>query len=152
MPIASDLGSPRTGGCGCGRVRFEAKALLWASYCHCRRCQIRTGAPASVQARVEPGSVQVVAGEDHLRAWVPEDGLEKVFCGECGSALFGRTRDGAIVRVRLGAFDGDPGITPVAHQYVAYAAPWAKIPDDGLPRYPEQPPAGGPPGVGAPVG
>jgi hypothetical protein len=138
-----------TGGCACGLVRFEADALLWASYCHCRRCQQRTGAPASVQARCEPGSVRVVAGEDQLRAWAPQGGLEKVFCGACGGALFARDRQGAIVRVRLGAFDDDPGVHPSVHQFVAYAAPWAPIPDDGLPRYPEQPPEGGPPFTGS---
>ncbi len=41
------------------------------------------------------------------------------------------------VGVRLGALDSDPEIRPSAHQYVAYAAVWEKIPDDGLPRYPE---------------
>ena len=40
--------------------------------------------------------------------------------------------------MRLGAFDGDPGVRPRAHQFVAYAAPWEPIPDDGLPRFPEQ--------------
>jgi hypothetical protein len=142
--MTSETG-PLTGGCACGLVRFEAGDLLWASFCHCRRCQQRTGAQASVQARVEPGTVRVTAGEDHLRAWVPEGGLQKVFCGTCGSALFGSTAEGEIIRVRLGAFDEDPGIRPVVHQFVAYAAPWADIPDDGLPRFDEQPPAGGPP-------
>ena len=42
------------------------------------------------------------------------------------------------VGVRLGAFDEDPGIRPAVHQFVAYAAPWEPIPDDGLPRYPER--------------
>ena len=40
--------------------------------------------------------------------------------------------------VRLGAFDEDPGIRPTVHQFVAYAAAWEPIPDDGLPRYPER--------------
>ena len=40
--------------------------------------------------------------------------------------------------MRLGAFDGDPGVRPRAHQFVAYAASWEPIPDDGLPRFPEQ--------------
>jgi hypothetical protein len=26
----------------------------------------------------------------------------------------------------------------VAHQFVAYAAPWEPLADDGLPRFPEQ--------------
>ena len=30
----------------------------------------------------------------------------------------------------------DPGIRPQWRQYVAYAASWEEIPDDGLPRYP----------------
>ena len=41
------------------------------------------------------------------------------------------------IGVRMGAFDGDPGIRPSVRQFVAYAAPWEPIPDDGLPRYPE---------------
>ena len=32
--------------------------------------------------------------------------------------------------VRLGAFDGDPGVRPSWRAYVAYAAPWEPIPDD----------------------
>jgi hypothetical protein len=35
-----------------------------------------------------------------------------------------------------GAFHGDPGIRPSVRQFVAYAAPWEPIADDGLPRYP----------------
>jgi hypothetical protein len=42
------------------------------------------------------------------------------------------------VSIRIGAFDGDPGIRPGHHQFVAYAAPWEPIPDDGLPRYQER--------------
>jgi hypothetical protein len=69
---------------------------------------------------------------------VPEDGAEKVFCGLCGSAIFSRTAaEPPRIGVRLGAVDGDPGIRPQWHQYVAYAAPWQALPEDGLPRYPE---------------
>jgi hypothetical protein len=31
----------------------------------------------------------------------------------------------------------DPGIRPQVRQFVAYAAAWEPIPDDGLPRHPE---------------
>jgi hypothetical protein len=37
----------------------------------------------------------------------------------------------------MGTFDDDPGIRPSVRQFVAYAAPWELIPDDGLPRFPE---------------
>lgn len=133
-----------TGACGCGAVRFElTEPLESASYCHCTRCQRRTGAAASGNGRARPGSFRVVAGEDRLRAWKPEGGWEKWFCGDCGSALFSRDpNDDSQVGVRLGALDGDPGVRPGHHQFVAYAAAWEPIPEDGLPRFPEGRPAG----------
>jgi hypothetical protein len=39
--------------------------------------------------------------------------------------------------VRLGTFDGDPGLRPTFRAFVAYAAPWEPIPDDGLERHDE---------------
>jgi hypothetical protein len=134
-----------TGGCNCGAVRFEiTEPLFGGRYCHCTRCQRRTGTAASATAAVKPGSFKVLRGEDALTAWTPSDGHEKWFCGECGSAIFTRDpNDHSILGVRLGAVDGDPGIRPSFRQFVAYAAPWEAIPDDGLPRYPERRP---PPG------
>ena len=137
------MSEPRlTGGCGCGAVRFELdEPFVSASYCHCTRCQRRTGTAASAQGRIAPGSLRIVAGEDRLRAWAPEGGFEKLFCVDCGSALFSRNpSDGSLMAVRLGAVDGDPGIRPQWHQFVAYAASWEALPDDGLPRYPERVP------------
>jgi hypothetical protein len=123
----------------CGGVRFEVtEPLVSAGYCHCRRCQRRTGTAASPQARVAPGSLRLVAGEDLLRSFDPPDGFSKVFCSVCGSAVFGRhPHDPDVVSIRLGAFEGDPGIRPSFRQFVAYAADWEAIPDDGLPRYDE---------------
>lgn len=139
----SSPGAALTGGCGCGSVRFEISApLVAAAYCHCTRCQHRSGTAAAASARISPGSVMVTAGGDRLRGWWAGDGLEKVFCGDCGSALFARdhaSREIAIVR--LGAIDGDPGLRPGARQFVASAAPWEPIPDDGLPRFDERMPA-----------
>ena len=127
------------GGCNCGAVRFElTEPFVSASYCHCTRCQRRSGAASSANGRAAPGSFHVVRGEEHLRSWAPDDGAEKVFCGLCGSALFSRTDDDPPrIGVRLGTVDGDPGIRPQWHQYVAYAAAWEPVADDGLPRYDE---------------
>jgi hypothetical protein len=131
-----------TGGCGCGAVRFEVtEPLVSARYCHCTRCQRRTGTAASASAAVVPGSFHIVQGEDRIRAWKPEGGAAKWFCTDCGSALFTGDLEGPQpVGVRLGAFDGDPGVRPSVRQFVAYAAAWEPISDDGLPRYPERRP------------
>jgi hypothetical protein len=130
---------PLRGGCGCGAVRFEVTAPLQsANYCHCTRCQRRSGTAASANARPEPGSFRILSGEESLRAWRPASGWEKWFCGACGSALFSRHPDDpGQMSIRLGAFDDDPQIRPSMRQFVAYAAAWEAIPDDGLLRHPE---------------
>ena len=70
--------------------------------------------------------------------WRPPDGYAKAYCAGCGSALFSEHPDDPSIRgLRLGAFDGDPGIRPSYRQFTAYAVPWEPIPDDGLPRFPE---------------
>jgi hypothetical protein len=114
--------------------------LVAAGYCHCTRCQRRTGTAASAQARIAPGSLRVVEGEELVRSYRPPDGFAKAFCSACGSALWSIDPEGNVSGVRLGAFDGDPGARPAYRQYVAYAAPWESIPDDGLPRFPERRP------------
>lgn len=135
------MGQALTGGCLCGGVRFELTELpSGAGYCHCTRCQRRTGTAASANARIAPGSLRVVRGEELVREYAPPGGSVKCFCGECGGALWSRDPKTGGMGVRLGAFDEDPGIRPQWHQYVAYAAPWEPIPDDGLPRYDERRP------------
>jgi hypothetical protein len=132
-----------TGGCLCGGVRFEIRAPLGpAGYCHCTRCQRRTGTAASAQAAVEPGSLAVTAGDHLVRAYKPEDGYAKVFCSTCGSSLWSvRPGEDEPASVRLGAIDGDPGVRPSYRQHVQSAAAWEPLPDDGLPRYPRSRPS-----------
>jgi len=135
---------PLTGGCLCGAVRFEVtEPPVSAGYCHCTRCRRRTGTAASVQTTLAPGSLRIVAGEELVRCWDPQGGALKCFCSACGGALWSRSADEAgVISVRLGTFDEDPGIRPMYRQFVAYAAPWEPIPDDGLPRFDERRPPG----------
>jgi hypothetical protein len=92
-------------------------------------------------ARVPPGSVRVLQGASTCDL-AAGGRLGKAFCAGCGSALFAtRREDGVPVIVRMSAFDEDPGVRPSAHQFVAYAAAWEPIPDDGLPRHPERIPS-----------
>jgi hypothetical protein len=128
---------PLTGGCLCGGVRFEVTEVpQFAGYCHCTRCQRRTGSAAAASARLVPGSLRITKGEELIRSFVPpEQGWPKDFCSACGSALWSRHReDASVISVRLGAFDGDPGVRPSYRQFVEFAAPWEPITDD-LPQY-----------------
>lgn len=132
-----------TGGCLCGGVRFELTAPpLTAGYCHCTRCQRRTGTGASAQARIDGRSFRLLAGEPLIGGWLPPDGgFEKCFCRECGAHLFSRNPDDPTqISIRMAAFDADPGLRPSFRQFTAYAAAWEPIPDDGLERFPESRP------------
>ncbi len=121
----------------CGAVRFEVDAPLEdAGWCHCTRCQRRTGTPASPAGTAAPGSFRVVRGADRVTEYVPDGGFVKAFCSVCGGHLYSRPPDGWDgVGLRLGSVDGDPGVRPRWHQFTADASPWHPIPDDGLPRY-----------------
>jgi len=124
-------------------VRFElTEPPSAAGYCHCTRCQRRTGAAASAQARIAGRTLWLLKGEGLVKAWRhPDGGFEKFFCQECGAHLFSRNPDHHDqMSVRLGAFDGDPGVRPSWRTFVAYAAGWEPIPDDGLLRFDESKP------------
>lgn len=129
-----------TGRCLCGEVRFElTQPARAAGYCHCTRCQRRTGGGSAVSAKVQPGSFRIARGEDSVTTYAPEDGFLKAFCLNCGSALFSRNpADHEHISVRMGTFDTDPGLRPSYRQFVAYAASWEPIPDDGLEQFPER--------------
>ena len=125
---------PLTGGCLCGGVRYEISApLVSAGYCHCTRCQRRTGTAAAASAKVAPGSFSVVAGREHVRAYDPGDGgFLKSFCVLCGGALYSSHPEHPdVLGVRLGGIDGDPGIRPQYHQRVETAAVWRRCPTTG---------------------
>jgi len=137
MPASPE--DPLTGACACGTVRFAVTAPFdTAGYCHCKRCQRRTGALWALSAAVGGEHFAITEGEESVRTWTPPDGLPKSFCGECGGQLFGGTLGGPFVVVRLGALDGDPGIRPEWHIWVSSAPDWEPLPDDGLPRFAER--------------
>ncbi len=132
-----------TGGCLCGKIRFVlTERPLTAGYCHCTRCQHRTGTASSVQARIDGNTLRILQGEDLLKGWRhPDGGAEKLFCRECGGHLFSRyPQDHRQMSVRLGAFDGDPGVRPSWRAFVDYAVGWEPVPEDGLERFAEAKP------------
>ena len=131
--------NPLRGSCLCGGVRFEVTApFLWANHCHCSRCRKHSGTFGETQARVRREGSRLLAGEELIRVFRPDDGRVKAFCSVCGSSLFGgEWPEGDVVAIRFGALDGDPGIRPELHLFVASKALWEELPDDRLPRYDE---------------
>lgn len=131
---------PLTGGCLCGQVHFVITAApRGLVYCHCKRCQRRTGTAFATGAITQPHSVAVTAGQQHVRTYEPEVGFHKQFCACCGSQLFTvAPEDGNVQAVRFGTLDDPPTLPVLGHQFVTCAAPWHPLPADGAPRFDER--------------
>ena len=88
-----DAREPITGRCLCGRVRFVvSESLLEAEYCHCKRCQRRTGTNGSASALTAPGAFRITEGEELLSSFKLGDSWRDYFCRECGGSCLRRER------------------------------------------------------------
>src|ERR1700742_4173133 len=108
---------PLNGHCMCEAVRYEVtEPLVGVAYCHCTRCQRRTGVGFSVSARTSPGSFALIEGGDLVETYVPGgDGWNKSFCSRCGTHLFTISpTDPDQVAVRVGTLDEVPDGLPGA--------------------------------------
>lgn len=128
-----------SGGCQCGKVRFEFGGLPeWISICHCRDCQKSAGAPLVAWAMVPKEDFRVTAGE--ARAVNSSGDSFRYFCGQCGTGLYyiNETYLPGIVDVQLMTLDAPEAFTPGAQVQTAEQAPWmahlADIP--AFKRYP----------------
>ena len=140
------------GSCQCGAVTFRVDSPHPFPYqrCYCSVCRkTQGGGGYAINLGADFASLRVTGRQHitvyHARLKDPEDArahrspAERHFCGTCGSALWSRDPATGATGVRLGAFDGDPGVRPQYRQFVAYAAAWEEVPDDGLPHYDERP-------------
>ena len=140
VPADDTLRPMVTGSCACGTVRFNVtQPFTTAGYCHCHRCQKRSGVPWSLSAMVPLAGFEITQGA--VRTWRPDGGHAKSFCSNCGGHVFSGEPETGPIGVRLGTVDGDPGIRPQWHQWMSSAPEWFPIADDGLPRYDEQRPS-----------
>ena len=124
------------GSCLCGGIRFEVTPpFARANHCHCSRCRKHSGTTVCTQALVAREQFTLLQGAELIRVYGAGAGAVKAFCSHCGSSMFGgQWPHGRLVSIRMGAFDGDPGIRPQFHTFVGSRAPWDVI-TDGLPQY-----------------
>ncbi len=122
------------GGCLCGAVRYVLHGVPdWSSHCHCRSCQKATGAAFTTWVGVKAENFEVTRGQ--LTICETSPGVERGFCGRCGTSLTHAAEEGwpGKVSVLAPTLD-DPGVaSPSVHVYVEHQLPWIKL-DDGLPR------------------
>lgn len=127
-----------TGGCFCGRVRYEVSAPLGPGRsCHCSRCRKAFSGAGSAYAEVSPGSFSWTSGQDQLAFHESSPGWGLGFCRSCGTTLCGM-HAGEVHGVTLGPLDGDPDVSIQMHIFVGSRASWDHIGGDA-PQYAEFP-------------
>jgi len=130
------------GSCLCGAVRFEvAEPFERVTYCHCTNCKKISGSGGTVNGRASSEAIKVLAGEEQLRSYQPQEGTAKTFCSVCGSNLFGGGwPDSPSASVRLSALDSPFDRGPAVHIFVRSVAAWETLPPDGAERFDVRPP------------
>lgn len=78
-----------TGGCYCGKVRYEAEGEpIMRALCHCRECQYISGGGANVALAMPMSGFRYTSGEpkDFERSDL-ESPVKRQFCPDCGTSL-----------------------------------------------------------------
>lgn len=123
-----------TGGCQCGRVRYEITAEPLGLYvCHCRECQRQSGSAFGMSMPVSREAVHLLRGT--LTAWhrTADSGREVTcyFCAQCGTRLFhAPSRDPDLWNLKPGTLDDTSRLRPQGHVWTSRAQAWVSIPDD----------------------
>lgn len=103
-----------TGGCQCGRVRYEVELANDDAYwCHCRMCQKATGGIAAAFVQAPENGVRWLSGPD----WYQSSRIaHRPFCSHCGTPLGFAFLDGkGGIDLTVGSFDDPSGFTPILH-------------------------------------
>ena len=123
-----------TGRCLCGAVRYRCgPRIMPPTLCHCESCRRAAGAHAVGWVTVRESSVAFTAGEP--RNFASSPGVERTFCGRCGTPLTYRNeRRAGEIDFTIGSLDSPNAAAPVDHIWMMDAPGWDR-PGDGLAQY-----------------
>jgi hypothetical protein len=66
--------------------------------------------------------------------------LERGFCRACGTTIYSERKAMGVIGLTAGSLDAPVQFRPTMHIWTSSMQPWVKL-DDGLPQYPQAPPA-----------
>jgi hypothetical protein len=120
----------------CGAVRYALKSDPFdCGWCHCRTCQLNSGAPAMVFASVADGDLAWTKGAGEVRS-VPSSSFgHREFGGICGTQFLMKVdHQPETVDFSVATLDEPDAIAPGFHIFWGSRVPWFD-PGDGLPRF-----------------
>ncbi len=114
-----------TGGCRCGAVRYEFSGeAAHHALCHCRDCQMASGAPMVAWLAVKADAFRATKGT--AASYNGAGQSFRHFCGTCGTPLWFVNEEmlPGIVDVPSVTLDEPDASAPTAHIQVAERRAW----------------------------
>lgn len=128
--------TPMEGGCACGTVRYRLTSEPFdTGWCHCRICQLVSGAPAMVFSTVPEGDLVFVEGAEEVRGFASTPFGRREHCGRCGTPLTIRVDyQPETVDFPVATLDEPDSVEPGFHIFRSSRIAWFETADD-LPRH-----------------
>jgi len=125
-----------SGGCACGSVRYELRSQPFdAGWCHCRICQLTSGAPAMVFASVQAGDLVFTRGESEVRRFKSSSFGHRLFCGLCGTPFAMQVdHQPETIDFSVATLDEPDSVEPGFHIFYGSRIAWFET-GDTLPRH-----------------
>lgn len=122
------------GGCACGQIRYRLVAPPFdAGYCHCRICQLSSGAPVMAFATVQRGDLMMLKHEPAKRT--SSEFGERWFCRECGTPIAMLvTHQPDTIDFTIATLDDPDAVVPEFHIWCRSKIGWFGT-DDIYPRH-----------------
>ena len=123
------------GGCRCGAVRYRAGGEpAHHAVCHCRDCQMASGAPMVAWLAMPSEGFAITSGE--VTSYTAPSGSTRQFCGKCGTPLFfvNEAVLAGIVDIQSITLDDPDSVAPQAQIQTAERRVWVEKLDE-LPRF-----------------
>ena len=123
------------GGCRCGAVRYRAEGEpAHHAVCHCRDCQMASGAPMVAWLAMPSDGFAITSGE--AASYTAPSGSTRQFCAQCGTPLFfvNEAVLPGIVDIQSVTLDDPDSVAPQAQIQIAERRVWVEKLDE-LPRF-----------------
>jgi hypothetical protein len=123
------------GGCLCGAVRYRVTSAPRALVlCHCRSCRRAAGAPSLAWAIFQAADFAFTSGKPATFASSP--GVERGFCGQCGTTLTYADADRPdVADVTTATLDNPDAFAPTKEIWLEEKIAWESV-DHARARYP----------------
>ena len=132
---------PFSGRCACGAIRYTgAREPVAMLNCHCRDCQLSSGAPFASGIVVMTADLEISGTPKTYAVRASSGGFAtRSFCADCGTPLFTSSdANPGFTSIRFPSLDDASEFKPMLDIYTASAQKWVCL-DQAIPHFSQSP-------------